>query len=341
MTKTGVAILGSGYWGPNYIRNFDNFKNAEIKWVCDIDPNKLKLVSDKYPRIKTTSNFDQVLSDPEVEAVVIVTPTQTHYSLAKKALKANKHVLVEKPITTRSEEAKELIELAKRQSRVLMVGHIFMFNQAVRKIKNYVDEGLLGDVQYLYASRTGLGPIRHDVNALWDLSPHDISILLYLLNQRPESVIAFGESYVQKDIEDVVFVILHFPNHIIAKLHVSWLDPIKIRQMTVVGTQKMLVFDDVSVTEPLKIFDKGVSYEKPFGSYGDFHLQVRDGDILIPKVQPNEPLKLECENFIDAIREGKKIETPGESGYDVVKILEAATESLKSGGRRITIRYDI
>lgn len=341
MTKTGIAIVGSGYWGPNYIRNIDGMKTAQVKWVCDLDVDKLKLVSDKYPTIQTTTDYDQVLKDPSVDAVIIVTPTQTHYELAKKALKANKHVLVEKPITTRSDHAKELIEIAKTHNRVLMVGHIFMFNQAVRKIKKYVEEGTLGKIQYLYASRTGLGPIRQDVNALWDLSPHDISILLYLLNERPESVIAFGESYVQKDIEDVVFVILHFPNHIIAKLHVSWLDPIKIRQLTVVGTNKMLAFDDVSVTEPIKIFDKGISYEKPFGSYGDFHLQVRDGDILIPKVQPSEPLRLECENFIEAITQGKQPLTTGQNGYDVVKVLEAATESLKSGGRRITIRYDL
>ncbi len=337
MEAIKIAIIGTGYWGPNYVRNFSEIKGVEIAYICDLDSKKLEPISERYPQIKTTKDYREILGDPSISSVIICTPTSTHFKIARDCLDADKHVLVEKPITLSSKDALELVKLADKKKKILMVGHVFEYNHAVRMVKDYIKKKEMGDILYLHSSRTGLGPIRQDVNVIWDLAAHDVSILLHLLDKKPLNIVARGESYIQKGVEDVVFVNIEFEGKIMANIHVSWLDPIKIRQTVVVGTKKMLVFDDVSSSEKLKVFDKGVSYEKPGGTFGDFQLLVRDGDILIPKVKFTEPLKEQCLHFLDSIKNNKKPLTDGMNGYSVVKVLEAAQESLKNHSKVVQI----
>ncbi len=332
-----IGLIGCGYWGPNYIRILNEMRNVNLKWVCDLEQSKINILKERYPHIHITTQYTEILKDTEVDAVIISTPTSSHFTLARASLLADKHVLVEKPITNSSDDALELIRLSKEHKRILMVGHIFKLHAGINKVKEYMERNELGKVLYAYSSRTGLGPIRHDVNAAWDLSAHDISILLHIFGKYPQGVIAHGRAYIQENIEDIVFLILHFPDNVIANVHVSWLDPIKIRKLTLVGTKKMLVFDDISLTEKIKIFDKGVSYEKPFGTFGEFALQVRDGDIIIPKISMNEPLKEECLHFVKCITTLTRPITDGYDGYVVTKILEAAEESLKNNSTFVPI----
>jgi predicted dehydrogenase len=283
-----------------------------------------------------------VLSDPDIDAVVIATPVQSHFALARRALEAGKHVLVEKPLARTSAECAELIGHANRAGRVLMVGHVFLYNTAVQRMKAYIDQGELGEVRYVYSQRLNLGQVRHDVNALWNFAPHDLSILQYWLGGTPDRVLARGYSYVQPGIEDVVFMTLDFPGGVGANVHISWLDPFKIRRMTVVGTEKMIVYDDVSAEARITIYDKGVSRTRRAGAgepslggfetFGEFQLLLRAGDILIPKVDFGEPLANECRHFIDCIKTGATPLTDGASGLAVVRVLEAAQASLDSAG---------
>lgn len=320
-----IGIIGMGYWGPNYIRVLSSLKSCSLAWCSDLDESKASLCQGA----RFTKNYREMLSDPKLGAVVICTPTSTHYEIAMDALKAGKHVLIEKPMTTDSKKAAEMAGLAEKKGLRLMVAHTFLYNPGVRKLKEYVDNGTVGDLVYFSAERRGLGPIRRDVNALWDLAPHDVSILLYLTGRKPDSVMAVGRSYVKKGREDVVFATAVYSNGLIANIHVSWLDPYKIRTTTVVGSKKMVVFDDVS-NEKVKVFDKGVEFG-PAGSYGEFKEIVRDGDILIPKVDGAEPLKVECEHFIDCVKSGKKPLSDARNGADVVRVLEAMQESLGTG----------
>lgn len=325
-----VGLIGCGYWGPNYIRNFSTFSDAQITVACDLDQGKLSLLAAKYPTLKVTTTVNDILEDQDVDAIIICTPATTHYKVAKVCLEHNKHVLVEKPLTTVSSEAKELIEIAEQKKKILMVGHVFMYNSAITQIKHYLDINELGKILYIYTSRTGLGPVRNDINVCWDLAPHDIAILCYLLNKKPLYITANGACYIQQDNEDVVFSTIAFEQNIIANMHVSWLDPIKIRKMTIVGTKKMLIFNDIVPTEKIKIFDKGFTYEKPLGDFGDFQLSLRDGDILIPKIKLSEPLTEQCLDFIDCIKNNKKPKADGEQGLFVVQIIEAINASLKN-----------
>mgnify|MGYP001578041841 CR=1 FL=1 len=325
-----LGLIGCGYWGPNYLRNFSTFSDAQITAACDIDHAKLALLSNKYSGLQLTANMMEILEDPNIHGVIICTPATTHYKFALAALQHNKHVLVEKPLTTSSTEAKELIALATEKKKILMVGHVFMYNSAINQIKQYIDNGDLGKVLYAYASRTGLGPVRSDINVCWDLAPHDISILCYILNKKPLHVTARGEWYLKQGNEDVAFSTLEFEQNIIANLHISWLDPIKIRKLTLVGTKKMLVFNDVLPTEKIKIFDKGFTYERPLGDFGDFQVSLRDGDILIPKIKITEPLTEQCLDFIDCIKTNKKPKSDADHGLLVVQTLEAMHASLKN-----------
>lgn len=329
-----TAIIGCGYWGPNYVRIFNEIDDSNLLYIADVDHKKLAKVV-KNSDIKITKNYEKILEDDEVEAVVISTPSSTHYKIAKDCILKDKHVLVEKPLTLSSKESKELIELAESRKKLLMVGHTFIFNPAVQKLKEYIKNGTLGEIHYLSFVRTGLGPVRKDVNAMWDLAPHDISILNYLLESTPSKVSARGEWYIQQGIEDVVFLNLKFENKILANIHASWLNPQKVRQVTVVGSKKMAVFDDVSQTEKLVLFDKGVQKEYTYASYGEFQLKLRSGDILIPDIKMTEPLKNECIHFIECIKNNKKPITDGRSGLEVVRILEMAQESLKNAGREV------
>jgi predicted dehydrogenase len=340
-----VALVGVGYWGPNVARALSEVDGAQLHTVCDTDPARLARLARQYPGTRFVSDFHGLLEDDDIHAVIIATPVATHHKLARKALLAGKHVLVEKPLASTSTECEDLIQIAAERSLTLMVGHVFLFNAAVRKVKEYIDSGELGDIRYVYSQRLNLGQVRQDVNALWNFGPHDVSILCYWLDAEPERVIARGYSYIQPGIEDVVFTTFDFPNHVGANVHISWLDPLKVRRMTVVGSQKMVVYDDVSADARIMVYDKGVSRTalgvsgaepQSLGTYetfGEFQLLLRAGDVLIPKIEFGEPLRLECQHFVDCVRSGEQPFTDGENGLRVVRVLEAAQRSLDRGGR--------
>jgi predicted dehydrogenase len=289
-----------------------------------------------YPSTRTATDYREILTDLTTNAVAIATPAQTHYVLAKEAFLAGKHVLVEKPLAMSSAQAEELVALATQQGKVLMVGHTFEYNPAVHKIKELIASGQIGDIYYIYSTRVNLGLVQRDLNALWSIAPHDISILIYLLESMPLEVSARGASYLNKNVEDVVFVNLLFPRGVVAQVHGSWLDPSKVRRMTVVGSQKMVIYDDVDDEGKIKVYDKGV-YKKGDPIFGEFQYKVHSGDIYIPKIDMTEPLRNECAHFIECIQEGKKPLTDGENGLRVVRVLEAAQKSLENRGTVVEI----
>jgi predicted dehydrogenase len=340
-----VALAGLGYWGPNMARTISTLKNARLYALCEANADRLEQFGSLYSMAKLTTDYNTLLQDNDVHAIVLATPVHTHFELARAALKASKHVLVEKPLAQSSKECCELIGLAEGGGLTLMAGHIFMYNQAVRKVKEYIDSGLLGKIYYVYAQRLNFGIIRKDVNALWNFAPHDFSIINYWLGALPTSVVASGYSYIQPDIEDVVFITLNYPSGVGASVHISWLDPHKVRRITLVGSEKMVVYDDVSAEARVVIYDKGVTKKHEsaaktnkaslgrFESYGEYQLLLRAGDVVIPKLDFVEPLKVECQHFIDCIQCGEKPLTDGHEGLRVVAILEAAQRSLEQNGR--------
>ena len=330
MDNITVACIGAGYWGKNLVRNFYSLPGCKLKTCCDLDPKVLSAIPSQYPGVTVTNDVHSVLSDPEIDAVVIASPATQHYCMVKQALEAGKHTYVEKPLTLKTKDAEDLCRIADEQNRTLMVGHLMEYHPAVEKLKELIDSGELGDIHYLYTQRINLGIIRKDENALWSLAPHDISIALYLLGHEPDTVSARGECYLQPDIEDVVFCNLHFPDRAMAHIQVSWLDPHKVRKVTVVGSKKMVVFDDVEATEKIRIYDKGVN-GTGYASYGDA-LTLRFGDITIPRINMSEPLRTECEHFLTSIREGKAPRSDGRDGLRVVRVLDAAQKSLKNAG---------
>ena len=332
-----IAVAGAGHWGPNLIRNFHNKHTSEVAWVADRDAGRLEQVNDRFPDIRLGASIEPALKDPAVDAVVVATPTTTHYPLAKAALQAGKHVLIEKPIAQKVEQGLELIELAQRAGRVLLVGHVFVYNPAVQRVKHYLAEKALGRVYYISMTRTNLGPIRMDVNAAWDLASHDISIVNYWLGCEPLAASAVGGVWINSGIEDTVFATLHYPEDVLVNVHASWLNPRKAREITVVGEKKMLTFDDTSFTEPLRLYDKQVTDTRIrpgfIDTFASFRASVRDGDITIPKVAAGEPLKIECDHFLDCIRGNAKPLTDGRAGVAVVRTLEAIARSVKNRGR--------
>ena len=338
-----VAVIGCGYWGPNIIRNFHQLPEAHLLSVCDLRQERLDYVREHFPDVEVTKDLDSLLARKDVDAVVVTTPADNHFSLTKQILEADKHVLVEKPLAQTSAECKELIDLAESKGKTLMVGHTFLYNGAVRKLKEFVVNNELGDIYYLYSSRLNLGRIRSDINAMWNFAPHDVSIVLYLLDREPVSVSAKGQSYIQPGIEDVVFMHLDFDDGVKAMIHISWLDPNKVRRMTLVGSKKMVVYDDVSRDAKIVVYDKGidkVNIDESFGEFegfGEFQLRLRAGDMYIPEIDFVEPLKVECSHFIDCIVTRKKPLTDGEEGLRGVKILEAAQQSLKKDGAAVKI----
>lgn len=336
MVTTRVALVGYGYWGPNLARNFHQLSTSELAMCCDLDEEKLINAQALYPRIRVTSDYREVLEDTAVEAVAIATPARSHFTLAKDALQRGKHLLVEKPMAMSSDEARELIDLALRQEKVLMAGHTFEYNPAVLKIKQLIDKGALGDLHYIYSARVNLGRVQRDLNALWSIAPHDISILIYLLGCMPLEVSARGGTYLNNDVEDVVFLDLCFPDGVIAHVHASWLDPSKVRRVTIVGSQKMIVYDDIASEGKVKIYDKGV-FQKGDKIYGEFQYKLHSGDIYIPKIDMTEPLRNECAHFIECIQQGKRPRTDGENGLRVIRVLEAADESLRKRGMPVQV----
>ncbi len=331
---TRIGLVGYGYWGPNLARNFHALPDARLVAVADADAPRLAEPARLYAA-RTYADYRELLADPTLDAVAIATPARTHFEIARAALERGKHVLVEKPLAMSSEEARQLIALAAQKGRVLMVGHTFEHNPAVWKIRELVERRELGDLYYIYANRVNLGRVQRDINALWSIAPHDISILLYVLGALPRDVSARGATYLSENVEDVVFVTLTFPNHVLAHIHASWLDPSKVRQMTIVGSEKMIVYDDVDAEARLRIYDKGVY--KRGADYGEFQLKIHSGDIFIPKIDMTEPLRNECAHFVECVREGKRPRTDGEDGLRVVRVLEAAQESLEQNGATITI----
>jgi predicted dehydrogenase len=337
-----VAVIGCGHWGPNLIRNFAKVSNARLHTLCDLRVERLETLRSLYNPLKITEDYHPILEDPEIEAVVIASPASSHYQVAKESLLAGKHVFVEKPLALRVSECEELIATAEAKRRVLMVGHVFRYNAAVWKLKEYIQGGELGEIHYIYSTRLNLGRVRNDLNAMWNFAPHDLSILLYLLEEEPLQVSARGFSYLQNEIEDVVFMILNFPGNIGAHIHISWLDPSKVRRMTIVGNRKMAIYDDVSIEAKIRIYDKGIKKVNNHSSlalsdYGGFQLQVRSGDIYIPKIDFVEPLYTECSHFIECIKEGKKPLTDGYEGLRVVRILEAARLSMEEEGMPVSL----
>ncbi len=332
-----IGIIGCGHWGANYLRIFTQLKDSEALVCCDLLQENLEDVKKHYNQIELTTNFSKLLQNPHIDAAVIATPAKTHYKIARQALLAGKHVLVEKPLSLLYEESKKLVDLAKKKKRVLMVGHTFLFNPAVRMLKEYIRKGSLGEIYYLHATRTHLGLIRNDVNASWDLVPHDISIFSYLLDQVPMSVSALGGSFLRKPRHDVVFINLIYPKGIIANIHASWADSNKVREIQVIGSRARIVFDDLNNLEKVKLYKKGVSVDKSYVNYGEFQLLLRDGDILSPKIDPQEPLRLQCQHFLKCIKKNKQPFTDGENGAQVVKVMNAIDKSLKTGARMVKV----
>jgi predicted dehydrogenase len=334
---TGIAVIGCGYWGMNYVRIFNELTDSRVVAVCEQSPERLKEVARRFPNVYLTTQINAVVSRPDVRAVVVCTEATSHYDIARHLLSAGKHLLVEKPLTTTSADAQKLIELADSHSVILMVGHTFIFNAGVRKVKEYVKQDG-GRVYYLYARRTNLGPIRRDVNALWDLAPHDIAIFNYLLDSSPEWVSAVGGKVLGNCRDDVGFVSLGYPGNVLAHVHVSWADPDKAREVVVVKSDCRILFNDLNGVEQVRVFEKGVSpvEEEPL-NYGEFRFQIRDGDIISPRIEPAEPLKNQCRHFLECVRTGKRPVSSGVDGRDVVRVLEAINRSMECKGLQVPV----
>ena len=333
-----LAQVGVGAWGQNHIRTFSSLNDCYLKICCDKRKEVLEKIETIYNRkLKLTTQFEDILQDEEIEAVVIATPAPTHASLAIQALSAGKHVFVEKPLALGVEEGKSVQEAARKNKRILMVGHLLLYHPAVLKLKSYIRSGELGKILYLYSTRVNLGKIREEENALWSLTSHDVSVALFLLEDTPEEVTAKGESYIRKGIEDVVFVTLKFKNDVLVQIHASWLDPHKMRKFTVVGSKKMAVFDDMQTSEKIRLYDKGVDHKVDYQTYAEY-LALRNGDINIPRIDMMEPLQIECQHFLDCIKNDSQPISNGDNGMETLKVLEAAQTSLNKGGLPVNIR---
>lgn len=334
--QIGIAVVGTGDWGANLVRNFASVKGAKLTALCDNDPGRLAKTAALYPGVKTYASIEALLKAEDVQAVVVSASAVSHYPLAKPVLESGRDVYVEKPLALQVDQAEELVRLAKTRNRILMVGHLLLYHPGVQFLKKMVKNGELGELFYIYCQRVNLGKVRKDENALWSFAPHDLSVVLHLLEMEPLDVVARGSAFLQPKVEDVVFVDLRFPGGKMAHVHVSWLDPHKLRKFTVVGSQKMVVFDDMEASEKIRIYDKGVDKSGQVVSYGD-SLTVRTGDILIPKISLQEPLRIECQHFVDCVRDRRTPLTDGLDGLRVVKVLDAAQKSLERGGAPVAI----
>jgi predicted dehydrogenase len=331
------GFIGYGYWGPNLVRNFYATKDAKVVKVCDLRKERLGIVETSYPAVKTTSDYKDLMMDTQIDAIVISTPVSTHFPLAQEALQNGKHVLLEKPMTATVEESEKLIELAEKQKRILMVDHTFLYTGAVRKMKELIEKGELGEIYYFDSVRVNLGLFQHDVNVIWDLAPHDFSIMDYLLQKEPEMVSAVGVSHLG-DLENIAYVTVQYPNNLLAHLHVNWLAPVKVRTTLIGGSKKMILYDDTEPSEKVKIYDSGVTQIKKAEDVYQMLVQYRTGDMLAPKLDSSEALKLVCKEFVDSVNQNRKPLTDGEAGMRVVKLLQSANQSLKEKGKVIRLR---
>ena len=334
MSETTVGVIGCGYWGPNLLRNFAENESAQLRWICDLDEARLSAMGRRYPSARTTKDCQKLLADSALDAIAVVTPVATHYEIARQALLAGKHVLVEKPLTATAREAEELIEIADRNGLTLMVDHTFVYTGAVRKMKEILRSGELGDLLYFDSIRINLGLFQRDINVLWDLAPHDLSIMDYLIERQPIGVSALGSCHIEPGIENIAYLVMRFADDFIAHFHFNWLAPVKIRRTLIAGARKMILYDDIEPTEKVRVYDKGVTANRIGDREADYQTLVsyRTGDVWAPKLDAAEALNYVVAEFLDAIRCKRKPLTDGQAGLRVVRILEAAQQSIKEEG---------
>lgn len=342
MSAITIGIIGCGYWGPNLLRNFAENEGARLRWMCDLDEQRLTAMGRRYPSAETTRDYKKMLGDSELSAVVIATPVATHHNFAREALLAGKHVLIEKPFTASAREAQELIELAERERLILMVDHTFIYTGAVRKIKEMVESNELGELLYFDSTRVNLGLFQNDINVVWDLAPHDLSIMDYIIGREPVALTATGSCHIERGIENIAYVMLKFTDEFIAHFHFNWLSPVKIRRTLIAGSRKMVVYDDIEPTEKIRVYDSGVTTNRSADevdretAYKTL-VSYRTGDVWVPKLDSTEALRYVCQEFLDAMREGRAPLTDGRAGLRVVRLLEAAQESINQGGRLVEV----
>jgi predicted dehydrogenase len=333
-----IGMIGVGYWGPNLIRNFSELDDARVVSCSDLSQERLNKIAKRMPGIKCTTNFEDLLNDSEVDAVVIATPVSTHFPIAKAALEHGKHVMIEKPLADSSAHALALVELAKKYDRTLMVDHTFIYTSAVRKIRELMDSGDLGDVLYFDSVRVNLGLFQRDVNVIWDLAPHDLSIMDYLLRREPIAVSAMGASHAGNKIANIAYMTLRFPDNILAHFHVNWLAPVKLRQTLIGCSKKMIVYDDMEPTDKIRVYDKGITVNGSAEKQYQTMVGYRTGDVLIPKIDTTEALQRVAQEFVDSIQQKRAPITDGVAGYRVVCLLEAAQKSLEANGQEVLLK---
>jgi predicted dehydrogenase len=334
-----VGVVGCGYWGPNLVRNFKGLPNCHVRAMCDVSEARLAHMKTVYSDIEGVTDYPHLLNGIGLDAVIVAAPVKHHYPLAKASLLAGKHTLIEKPMASSSAECEELIDIAKRNGLVLMIGHTFLYSTAVRKIVEIIDAGDIGEIRYINSRRLNLGLFQKDINVAWDLAPHDISIILHILGESPLQVNCQGNAHVTQGIEDVTNMSLAFRNKRFATIQSSWIEPRKVREMTIVGTRRMIVYDDLEASEKLRIYDVRVERPPHYDTFAEFHYSYHYGDSYIPHIKQEEPLKTECQHFLDCIENGARPRTSGLEGLEVVKILEAASLSLEKHGAPVTFSH--
>ncbi len=338
MKKTiSLGVVGCGYWGPNLIRNFRALPDCRLKVMCDLNQDRLRHLRSLYPEVEGETDYNKLLNDPELDAIIVATSVRFHYPMAKAALLAGKHVLIEKPMASSPAECEELISIAEEKGLIVMVGHTFLYSAAVRKIKEIVENQDLGELRYISSRRLNLGLFQKDINVAWDLAPHDISIILYIMQETPLSVNCRGAAHITPGIEDVTSMSLQFSRQRSAIIHSSWHDPRKVREMTIVGSKRMIVYDDIAAQEKIKVFDARVERPPHYDTFAEFHYAYHYGDIYSPYIKQDEPLKTECQHFLDCIQKGDIPITSGYAGLEIVRILAASSESLRQQGASVEI----
>lgn len=330
-----LGIMGYGYWGPNVARNFNNLDRAQLVAICDLNPSALARAKSQYPGVRVTSSSKDLLAAADIDAVAVITPVSSHYGLTKAALEHGKHVFVEKPFTCNVEQGEELVELARKNDRIIMVDHTFLFTGAVKKIRQLIDDGALGGLYYYDSTRVNLGLFQHDVNVIWDLAPHDLAIMDYLISSPPETVVATGESHLNGH-EDLAFITVYFPNNVIAHFNVNWLSPVKVRTTLIGGEKKMLVWNDLEADEKIRVYDKGVQVKNREGVY-ELLVSYRSGDMWAPRIEQTEALRVEANYFLECIEKNEQPFNDGAAGVRVVKMLEAAHQSIKQKGKAVEL----
>jgi len=339
MKATNIGVVGCGYWGPNLLRNFAENEGAQLRWICDVDEDRLSSMARRYPMAQTTTDYGALVRDPALDAVAVVTPVATHFAIARELLRAGKHVLLEKPLAATAREAEELIDLAEMNGLTLMVDHTFIYTGAVRKMKELVSRGELGDLLYFDSIRINLGLFQRDINVLWDLAPHDLSIMDFLIDRQPQAISALGSSHIERGIENIAYLVMLFPDEFIAHFHFNWLAPVKIRRTMIAGSSKMILYDDIEPTEKVRVYDKGVTASRVGDREAAYQTLVsyRTGDVWAPKLDTTEALRHVVSEFLESISQGRKPLTDGYAGLRVVRLLEAAQQSMKSGGHAVLL----